>query len=78
MSVENEMLEELRRIREAVTPKPAPAVPPPRGLVAEFKAFIGKVVSALVQDIIMPIPGAMIPGGVIGGRLSSVYLSVQE
>jgi large conductance mechanosensitive channel len=25
--------------------------------------YIGKVVSALVQDIIMPIPGALIPGG---------------
>jgi large conductance mechanosensitive channel len=25
--------------------------------------YIGKVVSALVQDVIMPIPGAMISGG---------------
>jgi len=76
------MLEELRKIREAVTPKPAPPAPPsPKGLWAEFKDFlgkagvlglaigfimgtyIGKVVSALVQDLIMPIPGAMIPGG---------------
>jgi large conductance mechanosensitive channel len=73
------MLEELRKIREAVTPKPVP--PPPKGIWAEFKDFlgksgvlglaigfimgtsIGKVVSALVQDIIMPIPGALIPGG---------------
>jgi len=80
MSVENQMLEELRKIREAVTPKPAPPAPP-RGLWAEFKDFIGKagviglavgfimgtyigkVVSALVQDIIMPVPGALIPGG---------------
>jgi len=79
MSLENEMLEELRKIREAVSPKP-PA-PPPKGLLAEFKYFlgkagviglaigfimgnyIGKVVSALVQDVIMPIPGAMISGG---------------
>ena len=75
------MLEELRKIREAVTPKPASPAPPPKGLLAEFKDFIGKagvlglaigfmmgtyigkVVSALVQDLIMPIPGAMIPGG---------------
>jgi large conductance mechanosensitive channel len=82
MSVESQMLEELRKIREAVTPKPAPPAPPsPKGLWAEFKDFlgkagvlglaigfimgtyIGKVVSALVQDLIMPIPGAMIPGG---------------
>jgi len=79
MAVENQMLEELRKIREAVTPKLAP--PPPRGFWAEFKDFlgkagvlglavgfimglyIGKVVSALVTDIIMPIPGAFIPGG---------------
>ena len=73
------MLEELKKIREAMTPKPAP--PPPKGLWAEFMDFIGKagvlglaigfimgtyigkVVSALVQDMIMPIPGALIPGG---------------
>ena len=79
MTLDQEMLEELKKIREAVTPKPAP--PPPRGLWAEFMDFIGKagvlglaigfimgtyigkVVSALVQDIIMPIPGALIPGG---------------
>ena len=82
MAADSQMLEELRKIREAVTPKPAPpSPPPPKGLWAEFKDFlgkagvlglaigfimgtyIGKVVSALVQDIIMPIPGALIPGG---------------
>jgi large conductance mechanosensitive channel len=81
MAVESQMLEELKKIREAVTPKPAPPTPPPKGLWAEFKDFLGKagviglaigfimgtytgkVVSALVQDIIMPIPGALIPGG---------------
>jgi large conductance mechanosensitive channel len=79
MTLDQEMLEELKKIREAVTPKPAP--PPRKGLWAEFMDFIGKagvlglaigfimgtyigkVVSALVQDIIMPIPGALIPGG---------------
>jgi len=79
LSVDQEILDELRKIREAVEPKPAP--PPPKGLWAEFMDFIGKagvlglavgfimgtyigkVVSALVQDIIMPIPGALIPGG---------------
>lgn len=81
MAVESQMLEELKKIREAVTPKPAPPAPPPKGFWAEFKDFLGKagviglaigfimgtytgkVVSALVQDIIMPIPGALIPGG---------------
>lgn len=79
MVLEQEILEELKKIREAVTPKPAP--PPPKGLWAEFKDFISKagvlglaigfimglyiskVVSALVGDIIMPIPAAFIPGG---------------
>ena len=82
MSADQDILEELRKIREAVTPKPPPPPPAkPKGMVAEFMAFIGKagviglavgfimgtyiglVVSALVQDIIMPIPGALIPGG---------------
>ncbi len=82
MTQEQEILEELRKIREAVTPKPAqPPAPPPKGFWAEFIDFIGKagvlglaigfimgtyigkVVSAFVQDIIMPIPGAFVPGG---------------
>ena len=79
MSLDQQMLEELRKIREAVEPKPAPKSP--EGLWAEFMDFIGKagvlglavgfimgtyigkVVSALVQDIIMPVPGALISGG---------------
>jgi len=79
MATDAEILEELRKIREAVTPKPPP--PPPKGVWAEFVDFIGKagvlglaigfimgtyvgkVVSALVQDLIMPIPGAFLPGG---------------
>jgi large conductance mechanosensitive channel len=81
MSLEQEMLEELRKIREAVTLKPQPAAPPPKGFWAEFLDFIGKagvlglavgfimgtyigkVVSALVSDIIMPIPGALVSSG---------------
>src|SRR5512136_1686547 len=79
MTFDQEILEELKKIREAVTRKPEP--PPPKGLWAEFMDFIGKagvlglaigfimgtyigkVVSALVQDMIMPIPGAFVPGG---------------
>lgn len=81
MTIESEILEELRKIREAVTPKPAQPEPKPAGLIAEFKDFIGKagvlglaigfifgaaigkVISALVADLIMPIPGALVPGG---------------
>ena len=91
MSLDQAMLDELRKIREAVTPKPAPPPPPlGKGIVAEFKEFIGKsgvlglavgfimglyigkVVSALVADIIMPIPGALISGGDWGKAIISV------
>jgi large conductance mechanosensitive channel len=78
MSKEDKMLEELRRIRELLEPKPAP--PPPKGLWNEFMDFIskykvmglavafiiglylGNLVQALVKDLIMPIIGLAIPG----------------
>jgi len=81
MTSDNEIIEELKKIREAVTPKPAPPETKPVGMIAEFKDFIGKagvmglaigfifgaaigkVVTALVTDLIMPIPGAVVPGG---------------
>ena len=73
MAKEDEMLEELKRIRELLEPKPAPPTPPPKGMWAEFIDFISKyrvmgtavafilglyvgtLVQALVQDLIMPI-----------------------
>jgi large conductance mechanosensitive channel len=76
-SAEKEMLEELRKIREALEPKPAP--PSPKGLWNEFMDFISKykvmglavafilgiylgaLVQALVSDLIMPII-QLIPG----------------
>ncbi len=76
-STEKEMLEELRKIREALEPKPAP--PPPKGLWNEFMDFISKykvmglavafimgiylgaLIQALVSDLIMPII-QLIPG----------------
>jgi len=79
MANDDEILTELKKIRELLTP--APPKPPPKGIRAEFMEFIGKagvlglavgfimgtyignVVTALVQDIIMPIPGALMPGG---------------
>jgi large conductance mechanosensitive channel len=73
-SKEDEIVEELRRIRQLLEPKPAPPAPPaPKGLLQEFKAFISKykvlgmavafilglylgaLVQALVNDLIMPI-----------------------
>ena len=77
--LEQEILDELKKIRELMSPKPPP--PPPKGIWQEFVDFIGKagvlglavgfimgtyigkVVSSLVSDIIMPIPGAFIGGG---------------
>lgn len=40
MVKEEEMLEELKKIRESLTAKPAPPPPPPKGLWNEFKAFL--------------------------------------
>ena len=83
-NLDKEMLDELKAIREAVTPKPAPPAPPapaPKGFIEEFTAFLnkygivglaiafimggatGKLVSALVSDIIMPFITFFIPGG---------------
>jgi large conductance mechanosensitive channel len=78
MSKEDKMLEELRRIRELLEPKPAP--PPPEGLWNEFMDFfskykvmglavafimglyLGNLVQALVTGLIMPIIVLAIPG----------------
>jgi large conductance mechanosensitive channel len=80
MSKDDRVLEELRRIRELLEPKPAPSTPPPKGLWNEFMDFISKykvmglavafiiglylgaLVKALVQDLIMPIIGLAVPG----------------
>jgi len=78
MSKKDEMLEELKRIRELLEAKPAP--PPPKGLWNEFMNFLSKykvmglavafimgvylgaLVQALVKDLVMPIIGLAIPG----------------
>jgi len=78
MSKEDNMLEELKKIRELLTPPPPP--PPPKNLLGEFKVFINKyrvlglavafilgiyiglVVQALVDDLIMPIVSIFLPG----------------
>ena len=78
MPKEDDMLEELKKIRELLTPASIP--PPEKGLWKEFKGFIknykvmglavafimgiylGALVQALVADLIMPIIGLAIPG----------------
>jgi large conductance mechanosensitive channel len=75
---EEEMLEELKKIRALLEPKPAP--PPPKGLWPEFKSFIenykvlglavafimglylGALVQSLVKDLLLPAIGLAIPG----------------
>jgi large conductance mechanosensitive channel len=75
---EEEMLVELRKIREAVEKAPAPQ--PPKGLWNEFKDFLSKykifglaiafiialylgtLVQALVKDLLLPAIGLAIPG----------------
>jgi large conductance mechanosensitive channel len=71
MSKEDEMLEELKKIREAVSPPPPP--PKPKNLIQEFKEFIksykvlglavafimalyvGRLVSAIVVAFLSPL-----------------------
>ncbi len=78
MSKEDEMLVELKKIREALEKAPPPQ--PPKGLWNEFKDFLSKykvlglavafvlglylgtLVQALVKDFIMPLIGLAIPG----------------
>ncbi|MCW4001636.1 MAG: MscL family protein [Candidatus Bathyarchaeota archaeon] len=78
MPKEDEMLNELKKIRELLTPAPAP--PPTKGLWNEFKDFLSKykvlglavafimglylgaLVQALVTDLIMPTIGLALPG----------------
>ena len=63
MSSNEEMIAELRKIRELLTPAPArPAPPPPRGLAAEFKAFLSqyKVLGLAVAFILGVYLGALV------------------
>ena len=78
MTTDDEILAELKKIREAV--EKAPPAAPPKGLWNEFKDFLssykvlglavafvlglylGALVKALVADFIMPLLGLAIPG----------------
>ncbi len=77
MSKEDEMLKELKQIRELLAAKPAP---PPKGLWNEFKAFLenykvmglavafiigvylGLLVQSMVKDLLLPAIGLALPG----------------
>jgi large conductance mechanosensitive channel len=78
MAKEDEMLMELKKIRELLTKPPPP--PPPKGLWNEFMDFLskykvmglavafimgvylGNLVQALVSNLVMPMIGLAIPG----------------
>src|SRR5208283_1278425 len=78
MDNENEILEELKKIREAL--EKAPPAAPPKGLWNEFKDFLksykvlglavafvlgvylGALVKSVVTDFIIPLLGLAIPG----------------
>lgn len=79
MTKEDEIVEELRKIRTLLEPKPAPPPSKPKNFLEEFKNFLseykvmglatafilglylGALVQALVNDLIMPIISLAIP-----------------
>ena len=68
--VQESILEELRRIREALEPKPAPPPPPaPKGFMNQFMAFLSKygVVGLAIAVII---------GGAAGGLVSALVADI--
>ncbi len=86
MSKDDKTLEELKRIRELLEPKPAPPPPPPpKGLWKEFIDFmglavafimgvyLGGLVQSLVKDLILPGIGLALPGL---GNLSTFKIAI--
>ncbi len=74
MSTDEKMLDELKKIREAVEPKPAPpAPPPPKGLWNEFKDFLSKYkVLGLAIAFIM----GLYLGGLVQSLVADLLLPV--
>jgi len=63
MSKEDQMLDELKKIRQLLEPKPAPpAAPKPKGMMNEFKEFLAqyKVMGLAVAFIIGVYLGAVV------------------
>jgi len=66
MSMDEKMLDELKKIREALEPKPAPpAPPPPKGVWNEFKDFLSKYK-------VLGLAIAFIMGLYLGGLIQSL------
>ena len=65
MTSDAEILAELQKIRELLTPKPTPPAPPaPKGFAAEFKAFLSqyKVLGLAVAFILGLYLGQLVQG----------------
>jgi large conductance mechanosensitive channel len=63
MTSDEEIVSELQKIRELLTPKPAPPAPPePKGISSEFKAFLTnyKVLGLAVAFILGVYLGALV------------------
>lgn len=65
LSTQEKMLEELRKIREALEPKPSPPPEKPKGLWNEFMDFISKYK-------VMGLAVAFIIGVYLGGLISAL------
>jgi len=77
-SIEKEMLEELKKIREAVEPKPVPPPPAPKGLWNEFMDFISKykVMGLAVAFIMGVYLGALVQAFVTGLIMPIIGLAI--
>ena len=69
LTKEDDMLEELRRIRTALEPKPAAAAPAPKGLWAEFMDFLSKYK-------VMGLAVAFIIGLYLGGLVQALVTDI--
>ena len=88
--IQSKMLEELQKIREAVSTKPAPPPPEPKGLVEEFTAFLNKygiigvalafimggAVSKLVSALVADIIMPIITPFIPGGNWRTVVVNL--
>ena len=73
MSKEDEMLKELTKIRELLTPKPTSPPPPPKGLWNEFLDFLSKYkVMGLAVAFIM----AIYLGGLVQSLVKDLIIPV--
>ena len=92
MSKEDEMLKELKQIRELLAAKPAPPPPPPNGMWNEFKDFLsqykvmglavafimGVYLGILIQSLVKDLLLPMIGLALPVSDLSSLQYAVEE